>query len=169
MAIPKSKVRTEKKWKRYPTKDIFVVFIALVSLAGAKKSHGQNYIGRQVEIVGSWNGETIEVEELEKHDMGEDPDWGQIEGCIDTVDIQARTLRIGPMIIKWNNFTEFKGVTEEDLVPRQSIKVSGKLVGSAHLAATSVTAVSSRSSNLEITGVVTEIKHLPGESIQLTF
>jgi hypothetical protein len=161
-------LRAETKGKRYPARDIFIVFTVLVSLTCAKISYGQNYIGRQVEIVGNWNGETMEVEELEKHDMGEDPDWGQVEGLIDTVDIQTQMLRIGPMSIGWNNFTEFKGLTEDDLVPRQSIKVSGKLVRSALLAATSITVVSSPSSGLKMTGVVTKIKHLPGESMQLT-
>lgn len=161
-------IRIEKRRKRYPARDISIILMVLVFLSGTEISYGQNYIGRQVEVVGNWNGETIEVEEIEQHDMAENPDWGQIEGCINTVDRKTQTLRIGPITIKWNNFTKFKGITQDDLIPQQLVNVSGKLVDSSLLAATSITGVSSRSSGLEITGVVTEIRHLPGGFMQMT-
>jgi len=160
-------LRTERKWKKYLVRNISIIFMTLISLTYGGISHAQNLVGQQVELVGDWNGAYIEVKELQWQDLEIDPDWGQIEGCIDKIDIQTQMLRIGPISIAWSDITEFKGLSRDDLVLKQPIKVSGKLVESAQLAATSITAVSTRSSSLEITGVVAEIKHLPGRSMQL--
>ncbi len=147
---------------------ISIILITLISLTYGVISHAQNLLGQQVGFVGNWNDDYLEVKELEREDLEIDPSWGKVEGWIDEVDNRSRTLRIGPIFIEWNDLTEFKGISRDDLAPKQAIEVEGQLVESAHLTASSITAVSISSSYLEIMGIVTESKQLSDGSMRWT-
>ena len=84
--IIESNFKTKVKYKKYVTKNISVIFITLISLNCGGILQAQNSIGQRVELVGDWNGQHMEVKELEKLDLKIDPDLGQVAGCMDDME-----------------------------------------------------------------------------------
>lgn len=142
------------------------VLLTLLFLASGI-AQAQELVGQRLKITGRWTEDHLKATRVRQQKPKRDRRRGRVIGRIDDIDTTARTLRIGPILVEWNNATRIEGISLEDLAPDRAIKVKGRLLGPAHLLATSIKAASSAPDYLQIRGTVTEGERRPDGSLQL--
>jgi alginate production protein len=114
------------------------------------------YTGKNFRVTGVWSGNELRAERVQLREPATDPKRGQIVAYISAVDVNARTLKTGPLTIEWNEQTQFKGLTAAKLAVGVAVRLSVETRGEARLLATSVQPPSSPlpKDTVQLTGVV---------------
>ena len=144
------------------------VLLALILLVSKGTTETQELLGQQLRLTGQWTEDRFKANRVRLWETEADPRRGRVAGEIATVNADTRTLRIGPILVEWNNDTEFEGISLGNLVPGGVIEVSGQLTEPAHLLAKSIEPGSLSPNLLEIRGTVTEEERRPDGSTHLT-
>jgi hypothetical protein len=155
-------------WKRPEGRIIGAVLLGFIFLAGSRVTYANELTGQRLKIKGQWTGERLEAKRVERREPKKDPRRGRVTGRIDEVNPTARTLRIGPFLVQWNDTPQLDGISPETLTPGRSIEAAGRLTDRAHFLATSIKAASSPPHYLQIRGTVTKEERRPDGSMQLT-
>src|SRR5437867_753697 len=132
---------------------IFFILILLVS-KGATQT--QELLGQQLRLTGQWSEDRFKANRVRLWETEADPRRGRVTGEIATVNADTRTLRIGPILVEWNEATKLEGISIGDLTPGGVIEVSGQLAEPARLLAKSIETGSLSPNLLEIRGTVTK-------------
>ncbi len=113
------------------------------------------YTGKNFRVTGVWSGNELRAERVQLREPATDPKRGQIVASISALDVKARTLKSGPLIIEWDDQTEFKGLTAAKLAVGVPVRLSVATLGGTRLLATSVQQPSSPLSKdtVQLTGV----------------
>src|SRR2546425_8651545 len=144
------------------------VFFALLLLVSKGTTQAEELVGQPLRLTGQWTEDRIKATRVRSWKTEGDPRRGRVAGQIDIVNADTRTLRIGPILVEWNEATQFEGISLQDLVPGRSIEASGQLAGPALLIAKSIEAESMPPHRLEMRGTVTEAERQPDGSVHLT-
>ena len=144
------------------------MLLALILFVSRGITQTEELVGQQLKLDGQWTEDRFKAARVRPWDIKEDPQRGRVAGQIDTVNADTRTLRIGPILVEWNEATEFEGLSVRDLAPGRVIKVSGQLAGPAHLIAKSIEDEFLPPNRLEMRGMVTEAEQRPDGSVCLT-
>ena len=144
------------------------MLFALLFLLSKGTTCAQELVGQQLKLDGQWTEDRFKAARVRPWDIKEDPQRGRVAGQIDTVNADTHTLCIGPILVEWNEATEFEGLSVRDLAPGRVIKVSGQLAGPAHLIAKSIEDEFLPPNRLEMRGMVTEAEQRPDGSVCLT-
>ena len=144
------------------------VLFALLLLACRGTTQAEELVGEQLRLTGQWTEDRFKATRVRLWETKEAPQRGRVAGHIDSVNADTRTLRIGPILVEWNEATQLEGISLQDLVPGRVIEASGRLAEPAHLIAKSLEAESMPPHRLEIRGTVTEEERRPDGSVYLT-
>src|SRR5436190_12787923 len=144
------------------------VLLALILLVSKGSTQTQELLGQQLRLTGQWSEDRFKANRVRLWETEAGPRRGRVTGEIATVNADTRTLRIGPILVEWNEATKLEGFSIGDLTPGQVIEVSGQLAGPAHLIAQSIEPESLPPHLLEIRGTVTEAERRPDGSTYLT-
>ena len=148
-----------------PSKLYKIVFMLIaVLLADDQILFANQYTGQRLKITGRCNGKFVDGVRVQHRDGGKDPASGLVEGKIDSFNIKAMIVRIGPLRVKFIRETELNGLTGKDLQPGKSIKASGKISASGHLLASAIEASDARD-YVQILGYVTDGRRQPNGKI----
>ena len=124
-------------------------------------------IGNRLKLTGKWTGETLEVSEVQKRDSSKDPEIGQVQGPLASVDFDQGAFFIGPLRIEWDDHTEFVEASQNSLKNNQVLKVKGRFVKASLLVADTIEPVLSELDEFKVIGAVTESKIRDNELLQL--
>src|SRR5438876_12327468 len=116
------------------------VLFALLLLACRGTTQAEELVGEQLRLTGQWTEDRFKATRIRLWETEADPRRGRIAGEIATVNADTRTLRIGPILVEWNEATQLEGISLQDLVPGRVIEASGRLAEPAHLIAKSLEA-----------------------------
>src|SRR2546422_11365911 len=144
------------------------IFFALLFLACRGTTQAEELVGEQLRLTGQWTEERFKATRVRLWETKEAPQRGRVAGEIDAVNADTHILRIGPILVEWNETTELEGISLQDLAPGRVVEVSGQLAGPARLLAKSIEAESLPLNRLEIRGTVTEAERRPDGSVYLT-
>ncbi len=95
------------------------------------------YTGKTFRVTGIWSGGEFRANRVQLREPESDPKRGQIIARIGTVDIKTRTLTIGPLVVEWDDQTQFKGITGAKLAVGAPIRISVIARGDKRLLASS--------------------------------
>lgn len=112
--------------------------------------------GKTLRVTGTWSGTRIEAGRLQLREVGDDPSKGQVAGRVETVDTADRRMRIGPVTVHWNDATQFKEISPDQLRPDQSVRVSVRWDGEKLTALSVQSASALPKGTLQLTGVVSQ-------------
>lgn len=101
----------------------FLAF-AVVCLAFSN-AHAGNFDNEWFRIFGRWDGNELRADSIQLRLPEKDPGRGQISGQIEKIDIQDRSLTVGPILIHWTDETVFSGINPSDLKAGVTLKISG--------------------------------------------
>src|SRR6266568_4365085 len=130
------------------------MLFTLILLVGRETTQAEELLGQQLRLSGEWIEDRFKPTRVRLWETKEAPQRGRVAGHIDTVNADTRTLRIGPILVEWNEATQLEGISLQDLVPGRVIEASGRLAEPAHLIAKSLEAESMPPHRLEIRGTV---------------
>ena len=147
---------------RYPVLYFFFLWFITVVLV-----HADDLVGKRLKLTGKWTGESLEVSEIQKRDSNKDPEIGQVQGPLESVDLDNRSFYIGPLHIEWDDDTEFVETSQDSLKNDQVLKVKGRLTKAGVLVANTIEGLSSELDEFKVIGAVTESKIGDNGRVQL--
>ncbi len=102
------------------------VYLLLLILLLTKTAYAQDLEQRRVKLYGMWDGKTFRINKLRFKFARKNSNYGLITGVIDKRSSEQNRLSIGPFRdrIIWDQRTKFLGMTKNELVAGQSVKVS---------------------------------------------
>lgn len=129
-----------------------------------------SYLDKTLRATGSWFGNEMRAERLQLREVESDPKRGQIVAYIDAFDLKARTIKLGPLTVAWDDQTQFKGVSTTDLAVGLPIRVTVTAISKSRLLATSLQPPSSTiaKGSIQITGVASQVSTQPNGAKVLT-
>jgi hypothetical protein len=142
------------------------VLLALLTSSGL--AYAEEFVGQRLKLTGRWTGAHLEVTSLQQRDPSRGPQRGLIEGRIKALDTATRTVHIGPIRVAWEDATQFRGISVEDMAPGRWIEVTGNLTEPRHLMATAIEVAPHQPNLLQIIGTVTAAEPLPDGSVRMT-
>jgi alginate production protein len=142
--------------------------LLLFAICGYQFAFAQGLIGQRMKLTGRWNGTVFEVIRAQERDSREDSQRGRVSGHPQAIDPTARTMRIGPFLIEWNDHTRFSGISSTELSPAHAVEVSGKHIGQAHLLASAIEPGDDSPDRVQLLGSVSEGDRQADGSLQVT-
>lgn len=140
----------------------------LLAIGGYQFAFAQGLVGQRMKLTGRWNGTAFEVLRAQERDSREDAQRGRVSGHPQSIDSTARTMRIGPFLIEWNDHTRFSGISSAELSPTHAVEVSGKRIGQAHLLASAIEPGDDNPERIQLLGSVSEGDRQADGSLQVT-
>ena len=132
------------------------MILTLVLLVGRESTQAEELLGQQLRLTGQWIEDRFKAMRVRPWETKEDPQRGRVADNINSVNADTRTLRVGPILVEWNEATQFEEISLQDLAPGRVIEASGQIVGPTHLIAKSIAAEFMSPHHLEIRGTVTD-------------
>lgn len=87
-----------------------------------------NFDNEWFRIFGRWDGKELRADNIQLRLPDKGANRGQVSGQIEAVDINAKTLNVGPFQIKWSEDTVFGGLNPESLKVGMTLKISGNII-----------------------------------------
>ena len=129
--------------------------------------HADDLVGKRLKLTGKWTGESLEVSEVQKRDSKKNSETGQVQGPLESVDLDNRSFYIGLLPIKWNDDTEFLETSRDSLKNDKILKIKGRLNKAGVLVANRIEPVSSELDEFKVIGEVTKSKIRNNGLVQL--
>ncbi|MDX1487957.1 MAG: DUF5666 domain-containing protein, partial [Acidiferrobacterales bacterium] len=116
--------------------------------------------GAHYEITGVWSAETLRATEIKPPEDSVRPREAEIEGRITAIDIEKKSLQIGPVTVQWSESTRFERIKPEELKIATPIEAAGRIIEPRRLLATVIErgSASLESDYINILGPVTDVE-----------
>ncbi|MEZ5500903.1 MAG: alginate export family protein [Steroidobacteraceae bacterium] len=96
-------------------------------ILAAAAAQADPYEGRSFRVTGRWNGDMLISDRVQLRTDYDDPERGQIRGRMRKLDRSDQTFAMGPLLVHWNERTEFERMSPAQLASGRSLRVSGVL------------------------------------------
>jgi len=145
--------------------------LLLGAAAACAAAHADEaYLGKRFRVTGQWDGTRLHAERVDLREPGDDPNRGQVTGRVERIDLQGRSLRIGPFDIAWRDSTRFDGVSPETLEPGTPLRANVEMLEDVPFLASSIEGrpAGGEEGALQVIGQATRAEPLGTGGVELT-